>query len=385
MLTWSTAAAAVQETGNRASEWANVVTQRASDFFEWATSNGADWAIWAAVAAALFVGLRFLRSVVSGLFRSSKASPNAVRNIIGGLVGATSSLFLLALAAFVTAPFTIELPDTYQGILGGVFTVASFLQIAFWARVVARAVVDGVVVANAPDDSSLENARSLISLFANVAIFAIAAILILSNLGQDVGALIAGLGVGGIAIGLAAQSLFRDLFASLSIVLDKPFTREDFITWNDNAGTVKKIGLKTTRMQALSGEQIVVSNDELLSNEIHNWRRMSERRVVLTLGVTYDTPRSKLEQLPGEMKRLIETRDMCRFDRAHLSGYGDFAILFEVVFFVLSREYNVFMDEQQEVLLDIHAVFERLDIDFAFPTQTLHLQSVPKSLSSRGS
>lgn len=346
------------------------------DFFAWLFSDGTQWAIWASVAIAVFIGLRFLRAVIAGLFKSSKRPPNSFRNIVGSVVAGTTSLFLLILAFFVTAPFTInEMPEKWDGMLATAFMVISVLQFAFWLRVIARALLDRMVDKHDDDVSSIENARALITVLVNVAIFAFAAITILDNLGQDVGALIAGLGVGGIAIALAAQSVVKDLFASVSILLDKPFIRGDFIIWKgDFMGTVQRIGLKTTQVRSLTGEQIVVSNDQLLSNEIRNYKRMYERRVVLGFGVTYQSPREALEALPGRVQEIVEAQEKARFDRCHMAKYADSSINFELVFFVLSPDYNVYMDVQQDILFGIHRVLEDMNLDFAYPTRTLFIE-----------
>lgn len=347
-------------------------------FFEWLVADGTVWAIWATAGVALFIGLRFIRAVLAGIFKNSNKPQNTPRNIIGHLIAATNSLFLIVLSFMVTMPFVgIELPEKWASIFNASFMVLAVLQAAFWVRVIVQSLLGGVIEKSSQDASTLRNAQSLISLLTNIAIFAIALVMILQNLGQDVGALVAGLGVGGIAIALAAQNVFKDLFASLSIILDKPFVKGDFIVWNGLMGHVERIGLKTTRVRALTGEQLIVSNDQLLSNEIQNFKRMAERRALIGLGVTYQTPRHVLEAIPGRIKDVIEANNNCRFDRAHLSGYGDSAILFEIVFFVLSQDYAVYMEEKQKILLDIHRIFEDLNADFAYPTQTLHVETFP--------
>ena len=360
-------------------DWKTIMdtaTSEAKRGFDWMMTSGADWTIWVVVALGLFLGLRFLRALIAGTFKSSKASSTSIRNIIGNLVGATSSLFLIIFSFSVTAPFLIELSDKYAAMLAGAMTVATILQIAFFARVVVRAFMDGVVAKTAEDSATFNSARNLIAIFVNFAIFAIAGVMIIDNLGGDVTGLIAGLGVGGIAIGLAAQNIFKALFASLSIILDKPFVNGDFVIFDGGTGTIEKIGLKTTRIRALSGEQLVIGNDQLLSKEIHNYKRMAERRIVFKLGVEYSTPREVLEQIPGRIKSIVESREMCRFDRSHMSGYGDFAIMFETVYYVLAPDYAIFMDEQQAIYLDIHKAFEELGAVFAFPTQTIHVQGI---------
>jgi small-conductance mechanosensitive channel len=201
---------------------------------------------------------------------------------------------------------------------------------------------------------------------------------VLENLNFDVSALVASLGVGGIAVALAAQNILGDLFASLSILFDKPFVVGDFIIVDDLPGTVEKVGLKTTRVRSLFGEQLVFSNNDLLSSRIKNYKRMEERRVVFPLGVTYQTGAEQLELIPGIIKKTIEKQEKVRFDRSHFKGYGDFALLFETVYWVTEPDYNLYMDIQQKINLELFHLFEEQGIEFAYPTQTIHLAAGQK-------
>ena len=344
----------------------------------WARAEGVEWAIGAAVVAAVFVVLRLLKSFVARVIGSKKEPEFKTRNVVAGVVRATNSLFLLLLAVMIVLPFFVVLGEREAGWLEIAFTIIGALQVAIWVRVVALALIGRAADKHSAEESTLVNAMGVITVFINVAVFAVALIFILDNLGQDITAVIAGLGVGGIAVGLAAQSLFEDLFAGLSIILDKPFVRGDFVTFGDKSGTVEKVGLKSTRIRTLSGQQLAVNNSKLLDNEINNFRRMQERRIVTRIGVTYDTPHDKLERLAGQIREIVERQETVRFDRCHLAAYGDFSILYELVFYVLSREYGAYMDVQQRIFLDIHSLFEREGLDFAFPTQTVHVGSVPK-------
>jgi small-conductance mechanosensitive channel len=203
---------------------------------------------------------------------------------------------------------------------------------------------------------------------------AIAAVLILDNIpGVEITALVASLGIGGIAVALAVQNILSDLFASLSIVLDKPFVIGDFIIVDNCLGTVEHIGLKTTRLRSLSGEQLVFSNNDLLKSRVRNYKRMAERRVVFSVGVTYQTPLEKLERIPTLIRDTIEAQPAVRFDRAHFQGYGDFALNFEVVYYVLDPDYNRYMDIQQGINLGIYSSFAEEGIEFAYPTRTLYI------------
>jgi len=196
---------------------------------------------------------------------------------------------------------------------------------------------------------------------------------LLDNLGFKISSIIAGLGIGGIAVALAVQNIFSDLFSYLAILLDKPFEIGDFIIINDYMGTIEHIGIKTTRIRSLSGEQIVFSNSDLTGSRVRNYKRMNQRRVVFTVGVTYDTTQEQLKQIPGIIEKAIKSIDKTRFDRAHFASFGDFSLNIETVYYVLDSDYNIYMDIQQKINLEIMAEFEKLGIEFAFPTQTIYL------------
>jgi small-conductance mechanosensitive channel len=209
----------------------------------------------------------------------------------------------------------------------------------------------------------------------NVVIWGLGIIFLLDNLGFEISTVIAGLGIGGIAVALAAQAVLGDLFSYVSILMDRPFETGDFIILgNDHLGTIEHIGIKTTRIRSLGGEQLVLSNSDLTNSRIRNYKRMQKRRVVFKLGVTYQTPSDKLKEIPGIIKNIITGVEDTTFDRAHFSGYGDFSLNIEIVYYVLSSDYNKYMDTQQAINLAIYVEFEKRDIEFAYPTQTLFLE-----------
>lgn len=214
----------------------------------------------------------------------------------------------------------------------------------------------------------------------NVVIWCFGLVFLLSNLGYDVTAIIAGLGIGGIAIALAAQTILGDLFSYFVIFFDRPFEIGDFIVVDDKSGTVEYVGIKTTRLKSLGGEQLVFSNTDLTNSRLHNYKRMERRRVVFKLGVIYETPESKLKLIPGLIKSIIENQEDVLFDRAHFSSYEASSLDFEVCYYVLSSDYTRYMDIQQHVNFRIMEEFEKLDIGFAYPTQTLYLPELEKSM-----
>jgi len=221
----------------------------------------------------------------------------------------------------------------------------------------------------------LEADRSLTGILAvlRVVVWALAIVMFLDNLGFEISAIIAGLGIGGVAIALAAQAILGDLFSYFSILFDRPFEVGDFIILDDYLGTIEHIGIKTTRIRSLGGEQVILSNTDLTSSRVRNYKRMEKRRVVFKLGVTYQTSLEKLELIPGIIEKVIKDVKDTTFDRAHFFSYGDFSLVFEVVYYVMSRDYNIYMDIQQEINFAIKKEFEARGIEFAYPTQTLYL------------
>ncbi|MHA2055936.1 MAG: mechanosensitive ion channel family protein [Candidatus Hodarchaeales archaeon] len=206
-----------------------------------------------------------------------------------------------------------------------------------------------------------------------VIVWSLAIIILLDNLGIKISALIAGLGIGGIAIALAAQAILGDLFSYFTIFFDRPFELGDFIITGDYLGTVEYIGIKTTRVRSLGGEQLVFSNTDLTNSRVRNYKKMEKRRVVFKLGVTYQTSLQQLKEIPVIITNIIKSINDTVFDRAHFFSYGDFSLIFEVVYYVIGSDYNKYMDIQQEINFKINEEFEKRGIEFAYPTQTLYL------------
>jgi small-conductance mechanosensitive channel len=198
-------------------------------------------------------------------------------------------------------------------------------------------------------------------------------LLTLDNLGIDITALVAGLGIGGVAVALAVQNILGDLFASLSITLDRPFVIGDFLIVGDFMGSVEYIGIKSTRLRSLSGEQIIISNSDLLGSRVRNYGRMHERRVVFVTSITYETPEEHLERIPGLIREIIESQPNTRFDRSHFARHAAASLDFETVYYVLSPNYNQYMDTQQAVNIRLHRELKQLGVEFAYPTQKLYV------------
>jgi len=223
----------------------------------------------------------------------------------------------------------------------------------------------------------IEHYSSVIEVFKKVVkgvLWAVAIIIVLSNFGYNVSTLAAGLGIGGIAIAFAFQAILGDIFASFSIYFDKPFKIGDFILIGNDMGTVKHIGIKTTRIQTLQGQELIVSNKELTETRVHNYKKMERRRIVFTFGVEYDTKIKKLEKILEIVKEIFKKIKIADLDRIHFKEFGDFSLNFEVAYYVNKPNYIVYMDTQQEINFALKERFEKEGIVFAFPTQTIFVK-----------
>lgn len=268
---------------------------------------------------------------------------------------------------------------TYLSLPAGADRVihVAILTIATWLviRVITAAIgysFKRFAVSSDASMSQLKQAKGIL-LLVKVMLWVGGVIFLVDNLGYNITTIVAGLGIGGIAIALAAQAVLADLFSYLVIFFDKPFETGDFILLGDKAGVVEHIGVKTTRLKTLGGEQLIVSNTDLTNSRVHNFKRMEKRRVNFSIGVTYETPAEQLRVIPDIIKTIIDSKNGIQFDRAHFAGFGDFSLNFEVVFFMLSADYASFMDTRQDIFLSIVERFESSGIEFAYPTQKILL------------
>lgn len=332
------------------------------------------WLLAAGVAMATFAGLYIVRGLVARRLRSALAGddgPGVIHATLG-IVGETW-LPIILVAALYAGSYFLTLPAALRSLMATVIVIALLLQGAIWGSHVVRNLVALATRRRTAQDPAQATAFGMVNMVARAAIWSLALLLILDNLGINITALVAGLGIGGVAVALAAQNILGDLFSSLSILLDKPFEVGDFMVFGEHAGTVERIGLKTTRIRSLSGEQVICSNSDLLNTRIRNYKRMAERRALFTIGIVYGTPSDKVEMMPRLIREIIEAQPDARFDRAHFKSYGDFSLDFETVYFVLRPDYNLFMDVQQAINLALYRRFEEEGIEFAFPTRTIHL------------
>jgi len=332
------------------------------------------WAIGAAIFVLVFFALLIIRRVLRNrLGKLAETRDVTALHIAEHVVGKTGMWFIFLISLFIGSRFW-ELPDSADVATRRIAIIVLLLQGGLWVSAASMRFIQRRREEELQDNPGAVAAMDVLSFVVRMAIWSIVLLVMLDNLGVNVTGLVAGLGVGGIAVALAAQNILGDLFASLSIVLDKPFVVGDFLIMGEWLGSVEKVGIKTTRLRSLSGEQLVFSNNDLLSSRIRNYGRMFERRIVFSIGVTYQTSAAKLKKIPEILRSAVEAQDKVRFDRAHFHKYGDFALIFEIVYYVKSPEYGVYMDIQQAINLQIFEEFERQDIEFAYPTQTLYLQ-----------
>ena len=334
---------------------------------DWFAANSAELPIAFAVAAAIVLFMLGLRLAGAWLV-ARDPDCHHWRGVIGRVLQKTSILFMVATALDIVATYA-AVPMSIERLLDILFIIAFALQGAIWAR----ELVIGVISRRAgedPSETAVGNALAIIRVLVSVTLFAIAIIVILDNLGVNVTGLVAGLGIGGIAIGLAAQGIFSDLFAALSILFDKPFKRGDTIQYDQTTGTVERIGLKTTRLRSLNGELVVMANTKLLEREIHNYTGGRSRRCSLPFGLVYQTPPDQLEKVPSLAKGAVESRKGCKFTRCAILKFGASSIDFELIFDVGTTDQNKVAGDRTAVAIAVLRSFAEHGLEFAYPTQT---------------
>jgi small-conductance mechanosensitive channel len=329
------------------------------------------WLIAGAVAVTVFVILFGLRMAVRRYARKLKATNRTEILEIPMLALSRTTLLFMLIVAVCIGSQSLKVGDTLQRVIASALMIGLFWQIGLWFATAVRAWVEGRRAHSTEDDRAALGSLDIIRFIASVVIWSLVLLLTLDNLGVNITALVAGLGVGGIAVALATQNVLGDLFASLSIALDRPFVVGDFLAVDAFLGAVENIGIKSTRLRSLDGEQIILSNGDLLKSRVRNYGRMVERRVQFTVGVAYATPVAQLEQIPGWIREFITREQGTRFDRSHFVKHGTTSLEFESVYYVLSADYNRYMDIQQAINLNIHRRFGEEGIAFAVTTQNL--------------
>lgn len=336
---------------------------------EWLLANR-DGVIVGALVSCVIVAVMMLARIVGQRMVAGETSHEHFgwRSVVGRVLAKTSVLFMIMTAVAIVANYA-EPPARFQHLVDNGFTIAFAFQGAFWTRELILALIARKIGAR-ESETALSTATNIIRVLVSVTLFALAIILILDNLGVNVTGLVAGLGIGGIAIGLAAQGIFSDLFAALSILFDKPFKLGDTIQYDHTTGTVERIGLKTTRLRSVTGEQVVMANTKLLEREIHNFTGGRARRTSLPFGLVYQTAPDQLDKVPSIVKAAVESRKGCHFVRCAVIAFGPSSIDFELIYDSGSTDLNKVAADRTAVALAILRAFAEHKLEFAYPTQT---------------
>jgi small-conductance mechanosensitive channel len=327
------------------------------------------WTIATVAFLVTFTALPLAKSFISARrkkwLQSGRDLPAAIQ-IATLLVDRTNKLFLWTVALFL-AEKQLVFPNHIERFFEIAIVLTFWMQIGIWAMTVVRFAIDrrGKHGVNGGPDPTLSGSIDIIVFASGLIIWTMAFLLALDNLGVQIKPLLAGLGISGIAVALAVQTILGDLLASLSIALDKPFTVGDSLAVDTYNGTVEHIGVKSTRLRSVSGEQIIMSNADILKSRVRNYGRMKERRTAFTFNVDFDTPVEKLRQIPGIVKEIVQSQPKTRFDRCHLLNYSNSALQYELVFFVTTADYAVYADVQQNINISILERLRALGVRFA--------------------
>jgi small-conductance mechanosensitive channel len=327
------------------------------------------WLIACALVLVVLFVLLGLRRALRGYYKRMQATAHTeVLEVPLQVLSGTTLLFFVVVALFVGAQ-ALVMPAPAVSIATSAITIALFWQAGAWAVKATSVWLERKRRQNMATDRAAVGSLGIIGFILNVLIWGMVVLLTLDNLGVNITALVAGLGIGGIAVALAVQNVLGDLFASLSITLDRPFVIGDFLIVGDFLGSVEYIGIKSTRLRSLNGEQIIISNADLLKARVHNFKRMRERRYAFSVGITYETSRERLAEVPAIVEAAVRAQPKTRFDRCHLLRFGDSALVFETVYIVTEPDYRLFADTQQAINFRLLEEFEERGIQFAYPTQ----------------
>ncbi|MCX6093545.1 MAG: mechanosensitive ion channel family protein [Candidatus Bipolaricaulota bacterium] len=333
------------------------------------------WLAAAAVVLFTWVFLQvFTRIAIRRLRKIAERTQGRLDDLLVELLHKTRFLFVFVISAYAGSQL-LTLPTTATKILHVGFVLAMLAQAGYWGNGLVAFWLARTVRRRFGGDASAATSLAALGFIAKLVIWAVVLLIALDNMGVNITTLVAGLGITGLAVALGVQSVFKDAFASLSIIVDKPFVIGDFIAVGDLSGTVERVGLKTTRVRSLSGEQIVFANGDLLDSRLRNYKAMTERRIAFSFGLEYGTPTAEVEGVPALVKAEIEKVPGVRFDRCHLKSFADSALSFEVVYFVLTADYLEHVNAQHAINLGILRALEARGVRLAYPTRTLYVRS----------
>ncbi|MCO7058671.1 MULTISPECIES: mechanosensitive ion channel family protein [Pseudomonas] len=337
-----------------------------------------NWLLALVVAIATFLVARAAISFLLHRIRRWAEHDGVLSHVLAKVMAGTSN-FLLLLASLLVGLSMLDLPERWLTRVSSLWFVVAALQIGLWANRAIGLGLDRYFAGQRTDGLTQASALATLSAWgARVLLWSVVVLAMLSNLGVNITAFVASLGVGGIAVALAVQNILGDLFASLSIAVDKPFEVGDFIVIGPLAGTVEHVGLKTTRIRSLGGEQIVMANASMISSTIQNYKRLQERRIVFEFGLSYDSPTEAVKKAPGIVEEAIKAQSQVRFDRAHLRGFGKEALEFECVYIVQDPGYNLYMDIQQAINFHLLERFSKVGAKFAVPVRAIKVTALPQ-------
>ncbi|NQY13674.1 MAG: mechanosensitive ion channel [Henriciella sp.] len=356
-------------------------TEAASEFVTW-IGSGELTALIALVLVIAFTTAQWLArwAILKGIVKLPRDDDYSFTALLQRVVKSFHTYFMIMIA-FALTDAMLGLPNAVSVIVKIFFVLAAILQIAEWVQEFAVSFIRRNVARSSGDARALASAFNIIKWFISVAVWSVALLLILDNVGADVTALLAGLGIGGIAIGIAAQGVFRDLFSSLSIVIDKPFQVGDTVRYGESWGIIEDIGLKTTRVRAKTGEQMIISNTNLLDYEIHNMERMARRRIETVFGVIYQTDPDLAEKVPEIVAQIVKDVPAVEFDRCGMSAFGPSSLDFDLVFYSLQPDFNRAMAARSRVLLALFRGLQKNGLEFAYPTQTLFIEGMDEKVA----
>ena len=337
------------------------------------------WTIALGIGTAVCLLLYLVKGlVVRRLAVFAASTTTCLDDIAVKVLSATNPLFILSIGVVAGAQ-SMVLSEPRASLLSRLAIAALLLQVARWGDIGVHAWLQHYRTRRAGQDAASTTSTAAVGFVVRTVIWLLIILMILDNFGVNITTLVASLGIGGIAVALALQNILGDLFSSLSIVLDKPFVVGDFITVDDIAGSVEYVGLKTTRLRGLGGEQVIFSNSDLLKSRIRNFKRMQTRRIVFGIGVTYETSKQQVRAIPGILREIVQAQADVDFDRAHFQSFGASSLDFETVYIMKTPDYGIYMDVQQAINLALFERFGSEGIEFAYPTQTLFLSRPQKS------
>ena len=329
------------------------------------------------IALAAWLGLKIAEKyAVSWLKRLASKTKLEFDDLVINILDSLNWVFYLIVSVYVGVqfitlnPFVRRISDTLTAVVVGYFVIRGLEQVSDYLLI-------QLLGRSQKDDSQKKMILSLAQKLARFLIWVIAGALILQNLGYKVGALLGGLGIGGIAVAFALQNVLEDVFAYFSIYFDKPFQIGDFIVAGQDKGRVEYIGIKTTRLRTLQGEELIISNKDLTNARVSNFKRMQKRRVVTNLGVAYETPPRKLQKIPQLVEKILSQHPKAEFNRCYLVELADYALRFEIVYHVTSKDYQDYLEIQQLLNLELLKQLAKLGVEIAYPTQTIHLRNQP--------